>query len=287
MDVRIKRDYDVIRLPKPFVEEKRGKCTPCSTCNQLVLANLSGSVDHENDKKGVFLRKGTDADVITFEIEKDGVVLSNLGEVGIFPDDNLVVGFIYDWKQYLATEGIGCYIIKCNFTIGGVDGSYMVGIYDLKHYTIANSSSTVRVWSKFSSYSLNNEVDFTNSNFEDMIRFKGFFGNRTPETEISNLIDKGRVVNKVTRENLNKYELRTDPLNECRTKQLLDFHFLHEDEIYISDHNRSNHSYNYFDKPLILVDTPKIEYIEADRGAKITAYFGDKTLNQKSYYNHK
>ena len=287
MDYRIKKTFTIARLPKLFVAEKRNKCTPCNTCNQLVLANESSSLSHENDKKGVFLRKSNANDVITFTIEKDGVVLPNLGEVGLFPDDNLTVGFIYDWKQYLTTYGRGCYIIKCVFNIAGVDGDYTIGIYDLENYSIANASSTVRVWSKFTSYSLNNEVDFTNSNFEDMIRFKGFFGNRTPETEISNLINKGRVVEKVTRENLNKYELRTDPLNECKTKQLLDFHFLHEDEIYISDHNRTNHSYNYFDKPLILVDTPKVDYIDGDRGAKITAYFGDKVLNQKSMYNKK
>lgn len=287
MDYRIKTDYDIARLPKVFIEEKRGKCAPCNTCNQLVLADLDSTDSYKNDKKGVFLKKTYDLDTIDFVIEFNGVVIPNLGETATFPSDTLTVGYIYDWKQFLQTTGIGCYTIKCNFNIAGIEGSYMIGIYTLKNYSVASASNTVRVWSKFSSYSLSNDIDFTNSNFQDMIRFNGFFGNRTPETEISNLVSKGRKVEKVTRENLNKYELRTDPLNECRTKQLLDFHFLHEDSIYISDHNRSNHSYDYYDKPLVLVDSPTIDYTDGDRGAKITAYFGDKVLNKKSYYNAK
>lgn len=287
MDYRYKESFSVVKLPTLFTDEIRGKCQPCSTCNQSVLADLSSSDSYKNDVKGVFLKVGLLSDTVNFTIEKNGVVLNNLGIDGVFPEDNLVHGFIYEWKQYLSTYGVGCYIIKCNFTISGVDGDYVIGIFDLLKYTIENASRTVRVLSKFSSYSLNNEVDFTNSNFKDSIRFNGFFGNRTPNTEINNLIDKGRKVNKVTRENLNIYELRTDPINECKTKQLLDFHFLHEDEIFISDHNRTNHSYNYFDVPLILNETPEIKYVDGSREASITALFGEKVLNKKSYYNQK
>jgi hypothetical protein len=287
MDYRHKQDFKVVKLPSIFVNEKRGKCPPCNTCNQLALASVDDSDGYKNDTKGVFLKKGSNSDVVTFTIEQNGVVLSNLGTVAIFPQDNLTTGFIYDWKQYLTTYGSGCFIIKCQFTISGVDGEFTIGVYDLKPYSIDNASSTVRLLSKFKSYSLNNDVDFTNSNFEDSIRFNGFFGNRKPNTEINNLISKGRIVEKVTRENLNSYELRTDPLNECKTKQLLDFHLLHEDEIYISDHNATNHSYNYFDKPLVLTETPEIEYTDGDRNAKITAIFGDKTVNNKSMYNKK
>ena len=39
-------------------------------------------------------------------------------------------------------------------------------------------------------------IDYTNSNHKDSIRFNGFFGNRTPNTEINNLITKGRKVEK-------------------------------------------------------------------------------------------
>jgi hypothetical protein len=287
MDYRIKTDYEIARLPKIFIEEKRSKCSPCSTCNQLVLASLDSNDSHKNDKKGVFLKKTYDLDTIDFVIEFNGAVIPNLGEAVTFPEDSLTVGYVFDWKQFLQTTGVGCYVIKCNFNIAGIDGSYTIGIYDLKNYSVSNAKSTVRIWSKFRSYSLSNSVDFTNSNFQDMIRFKGFFGNRTPETEISNLVSKGRKVEKVTRENLNKYELRSNPLNECRTKQLLDFHFLHEDFMYISDHNSKNHSYDYFDKSVVLVDAPSIEYTDGDRMAKVTAYFGDKVLNKKSMYNVK
>ena len=287
MDYRIKRNYTIARLPKIFSDEKRGKCSPCSTCNQLVLASATSVENAHNDIKGVYLRKSSVTDVVTFKIVKDNVTLANLGTLGLFPNDSLMVGFIFDWKKYLISNGEGCYTISVDFTIGGITGNYNIGIYELKNYSITNASGTVRLKSKFNSYSVNNEADFTDSNFEDCIRFNGFFGNRQAETQISNLVNKGRIVEKVTRENLNKYTLRTDPLNDCKTKQLLDFHLLHEDEIYISDHNASNHSFEYFDKPLILIDTPTVEYTDGYRLAKITATFGDKVVDRKSMYNKK
>ena len=285
MNYRLKEEFSVVKLPVIFTEEKRGKCSPCSKCNQLVLANLTDNISYKNDVKGVFLRKGSAYDTVEFTIEQNGVVLPNEGLEGVFPNDSLLVGYMYNWQEYLSAYGQGCFIIRCNFNISGVDGSYIIGVYDLKHYNLDNANSTVRVKSEFRSYSLSNEADFTDSNFEDSIRFNGFFGNRKPNTEINNLIDKGRKVNKVTRENLNIYELRTDPLNVCKTKQLLDFHFLHEDALFISDHNKTNHSYEYYDTPLYLNETPEIEYSEGKREASIKALFGDKVVNRKSMYN--
>ena len=68
------------------------------------------------------------------------------------------------------------------------------------------------------------------------------------------------------------------------TKQILDFLLLNEDVLKISDHNRYNHDFQIFDKEVSLTDEAKIEYIDSDRRAKITIIFGDRKLQDKSYY---
>ena len=89
MDYRIKKSYPIIELPKGYEEEKRVKCTPCSTCNQLVLASETGSNSWENDVKGVYVKKGLDTDIVTFTMEdRDGNVLTNLGQSVTFPHDD-------------------------------------------------------------------------------------------------------------------------------------------------------------------------------------------------------
>lgn len=231
------------------------------------------------------MKKGVLADTIEFKLERcDGEELTSLGEAGVFPNDSLAIGYIFDWKQILTAYEEGKYNIKVEFNISGISGGFTVGSYELKRFSLYNSKNTVRIYSEFNSYYQKDNIDFTDSNFKDTVRFNGFFGNRNPETEINNLIDKGRSVVKVTRENLNKYTLETDPIEIGMTIQLLDKHFINEDIIRISDYNRYNHDYKIFDKEVILVDTPEVEYIYKDRRAKITAIFGDKTMRDKSYY---
>lgn len=249
------------------------------------MADLTSTDSHKNDFTGVFIKKGNLIDLVSFSIQRcDGTIVSNQGVNGVFPNDSLTVGYIYDWNLILNSHGVGKYNILVDFTIAGLTGNYIMGSYELKKYTRENAKDSVRIYSEFNSYYQKESIDFTGSNFKDTVRFNGFFGNREPETEINNLIDKGRKVLKVTRENLNKYTLITDPINVCMSTQLLDKHFLNEDIMKITDYNRFNHDFNIYDKEVVLIDTPTVEYIDNDRKAKITVLFGDRTLQDKSYY---
>jgi len=285
MNYRKKECLPIIKLPEVLTDENRGKsCTKCCT-NQLVLASSSSADTHKNDFTGVYMKKGTDSDTIAFTMEDcAGDVVSNEGEAGVFPNDSLAVGYVFDWKQILTAHGVGVYSIKVDYNIAVIAGNHTVRVLQLKEFSRENVKESVRVYSEFNSYFQKDNIDFTNSNFKDVVRFNGFFGNREPGTEISNLIDRGREVVKVTRENVNKYTLETDPLEICMTKQLIDFHLLNEDTLKISDYNRFNHNYQLLDKEVSLSDEPKIEYIVGDRRAKISVTFGDRKLEDKSYY---
>ena len=287
MNYRNKICFDVITFPNGFEEESRLGCKELCCVPLKKLASLDESENWKNDWTNVTVKKSTLADIIEFVIVKcgDPTPLPLFGEVCTYPQDNLAFGFNFEWKQYLALYGVGKYTISVSFTISGVTGGYDYGQYELKPYSIYNAKNSVRVWSEPSTYSEKELIDYTNSNVKDCIRFNGFFGNRQPKTEINNLITKGRKVEKVTRENLNEYELRTDPIEIAITRRLIDFHFLNEDILLITDYNSSNHDYLLFDKKVVLEESPEIEYIERSRWAKMIVKFGDRKKLDKSYYN--
>ena len=285
MDYRYKEKISIIRFPQGFTEEDRGVKNGCCQ-NFLVLASLSDNDTYKNDKELAFIKKSDPADVVNFTIEKCGTdgALSNLGDVATFAQDDLAVGFMFDWKQYLSTYGTGTYTIKVSFTISGIVGGYDWGVYDLKNFSIANAANTIRVRSKFNSYSMSENIDFSNSNCETTLRLNGYFGNLQNNTEIKQLITKGRVSQKTTRENLVQYELKTNPLLVMFTRRL-QFQLLNQDECYISDHNRTNHYYNLFDVSCVLDDSAEFTYRPGSRLADVKAIFGIKKKDQKSFYN--
>jgi hypothetical protein len=59
---------------------------------------------------------------------------------------------------------------------------------------------------------------------------------------------------------------------------------LSENELFISDYNAHNHSYRYQDLPVIVTESPEIEYYDFSREAKLTCIVGDKFKNKRSYY---
>lgn len=286
-DYRFKEDVAIVTFPAGFLEENRGLKVCCK--RGLKLADVADTDIFKNDLSGVFVRVSDPTDIVEFVIEKCSLAnpLPQLGDLAIFPNDDFARGFIFDWRQYLDTFGTGSYTISVNFTISGIQGGYVWGQFDLLPYSIYNARGTARVYSEFNSKYQKLNVDFTNSNFKDTLRFNGFFGDRQPNMEINNLITKGRKSQKATRENVNIYTLTTDPVQICITRDLLDLHLLVEDKQLWSDHNASNHDYLIFDKGVVIVETAEIEYIKRSRLAMLTVKFGDRDMIDKSYYNRK
>ena len=128
-------------------------------------------------------------------------------------------------------------------------------------------------------------INFTGSNVEDTIRFYGFIGERQPNMEIDNLIYQNRTMKTVVRENLNTYKITTDPCNECLTTKLTDLYLLSENEMFVSDHNAHNHSYRYLDIPVVVQESPEINYLDIlQRKAILTCEIGDRSKNKRTFY---
>lgn len=282
---RIKKKYDSIKLPSTFVEQDRGNKDCC--CEYNVLGN-AGNESWKTDITSAWIKVASASDLIEFKLfKKDssgGLISEILLDKTLFPNDNKAYYSTVEWRDILSTYGVGCYQFKIQYTIAGIVGTLDWGTYNLKQYSIDNALNTARVRVKYNGYQEIEQINFKGSDVQDSFRFYGYIGNRQPNTEIDNIIYGNREMKRVIRENLNTYEIVTDPSGECITKPLIERFLLSENELYISDYNAFNHSYRYEDLPVIVEESPEVEYYDFSRKAKLSCKVSDKFKNKRTYY---
>lgn len=282
MEDRHQRKYDSIKLPEVFMEPDRG-FKICCDCPMKVLAG--GSETWENDITSAWIKLSSPGDAAAFILKKDGVIASYIPAVNEFPNEANAFYATIPWADVLSSDGIGCYSLEIEYNISGIQGTLYWGQYNLMPYSIENALETARIRVK---YNLRQEIEginFTGANVEDCIRFNGFIGDRQPNTEIDNLIYQNRVVKSVVRENLDQYTISTDPLQECFILPLTDLFLLSENEMWISDYNAHNHSYRINDIPVIVEESPEIDYLDRwQRRAALTCVVGLRKKDRRTYY---
>lgn len=276
---RIKKKYDSIKLPSVFTEQDRGFKECC--CEFMVLGN-AGSETWKTDITSAWIKVSSPSDLIEFKLFKgtQEILLTKTQ----FPNEQNAFYSTVSWSDILITYGVGCYELKIQYTIAGVVGTLDWGVYNLEQYSIENALHTARVRVKYNGYQEVDQINFSGSGVEDSLRFYGYIGNRQPNTEIDNIIYDNREMKRVIRENLNTYEIITDPARECIIRPLVDRLLLSENELFISDYNAHNHSYRYEDLPVIVEESPEVEYFEFSRKAELTCKVSDKFKNKRTYY---
>jgi len=277
---RIYKQYDVVTLPNDNIEDDRGNQDCC--CEQLVLGSQSSN-SWENDITPAWIKVDASGSA-TIVLKKDGEATTYpLAVLPIVRQPNAYYAEV-NWGDVLASDGAGCYTIEIEYNIAGIVGSVLWGNYTLMPYSIQNAMYTARVRAVFNSYFYKEDIDFTDTNMQGTLRFAGMIGRRQPNTEIDNIIYGTREMKSVVRENLNVYEISTDPLDECIIKPLIELYLLHENELYISDYNYHNHSYLYNDLPVILEESADITYYDWSRKASLVAKVGDKIKNNMNNF---
>jgi hypothetical protein len=280
---RTQRYYNAIRLPIPFQEEDRG-WKGCCECRMLVLASATSDT-WKNDVTSAWIKLSDPTDTVNFILEKEGVVTTYSPPLFSFPNEENAYYTTIKWADVLASDGAGCYDLKVEYNISGILGQFTWGEYTLRPYSIQNALRTARIRVKFNLRQEVEGINFTDANVEDTIRFYGFIGERQPKTEIDNLIYQDRTMKSVVRENLDQWSIMTDPLEDCMMYKLTDLYLLSENEMWISDYNIHNHSYRIQDIPVILEESPEIDYlVKYQRKAVLTALVGRKLKNRRTYY---
>jgi hypothetical protein len=278
---RFFKEYPAIILPSDFVEPDRGLEDCC--CKYLVLASSSAN-SWENDITSAWIKTSDTSDTITFKLLKNGNPTTYIATPVQFPNDSLALYTTINWNDVLLLDGPGCYKLQIIYNISGITGTLNWGVYDLRPYTINNALSTARIRAVFNGNQEVENIDFTNSDVVSDIRFNGFIGNRQPNMQLDNIIYNNREMKRVIRENLYNYDIITDPLDECFIKPMVETYLLSENQLFISDYNAHNHSYLINDLPVIVEESPEIEYYDFSRRAKLTCKVSDKFKNSRTYY---
>lgn len=278
---RIFRKYDSIRLPRVFEEEDRGFARCC--CVVPVLAS-SSSDTWKNDITSAWIKLSSLTDIAEAKLYKDGIETIYAPTAVPFVNEPFAFYWSINWNDVLNSDGAGCYTLKISYNISGVQLTFTWGIYELKPYTTETANFTARVRAFYNDYNEVEQIDFTNSMVQDSCRFYGFIGNRQPNMVTDNLIYQNREMKKVIRENLNTYEIITDPTCEGIIRKLTDNLLLSENQLFLSDYNAANHSYRFQDLPAIVENSPEITYYEGSREASLKCVAGDKFKDQRTYY---
>ena len=284
LEDRIEKSYDAIQFPIVFEEENKGWLFSC--CETfLVLADPFSDETYKNDVNSAWCKLSDPTDLVEFKLYKDGIETNYQPVKTPFVNEANAFYATIQWKEVLQNEGIGCYTWKVEYSISGVVSNFVWGIYNLKQYTISNANQTARIRVKFNLIQAIEGINFTDSNVEDSLRFYGYIGERQPNMEIDNLIYQDRTMKSVIRQNLNEYTITTDPAMDDITRKLCDLYLLSENEMFISDYNIVNHSYRYQDLPVIVSNTPEINYIDlSQRKAIVKCVVSDRTKDQRTYF---
>jgi hypothetical protein len=277
---RIFREYKSIKLPQSFVEQDRGLTDCC--CTQLVLGGSGES--WKNDKTSMWIKLSDEIDTYQFLLLDCNQNVLETYDAIAFPNESNAYYCTVNWLDVLTSFGQGNYTLAIGYNISGVSGLLLWGDYKLLPYTIQNALKTARVRAIFNGKQTIDGIDFTNSNVESTHRFYGFIGNRQSNMAIDNIIYDNREMKRVIRENLNDYEIITDPEDECILRPLLELFLISENELYISDYNAHNHSYRYLDLPVIVSESPSVEYKDLSRKAVLKCKVADKFKNQRTFY---
>ena len=186
-------EYQAIRIPAGVATNQFDEPFRCCDEKQLVLAHLTETETYKNDITSAWIKLSGGADTIDFVLTKNGVVTNYIPIERLFANEPYAWYTTIQWKDVLASDGIGCYKLELQYNIGGITGNLIWGIYELKEYSLATAKHTARLRVKFNLKQAIEGIDFTNSNVEDTLRFNGFIGERQPNMEIDNLIYQGQL----------------------------------------------------------------------------------------------
>ena len=285
IEERIETTFQAITIPTAVATNNFVDPFRCCDEKMLVLAHLTQTESWKNDITSAWIKLSSNSDTITFSLTKNDIATTYVPTNVSFPDEPFAWYSTIPWKDVLLSDGPGCYKLKLEYIIGGISGTLDWGTYDLKEYSLYTAQNTARLRVKFN---LNQEIqgiDFTNSNVQDTIRFFGFIGERQPNMEIDNLIYSDRTLKSVVRENLNTWQIKTDPYTSQIIDALTDLYLLSENELFISDYNQFNNSYSVLDIPVIVQESPEIDYLaKYQRKAVLTCVVGDKLQNKRTHY---
>jgi hypothetical protein len=283
-----------VGLPKPEPVD-RGFSECCYS--NLVFGDVADTDPYKNDFSSVFFQRQTPTDTVTFEIipASTGVPVALVDVThGVFypigatnTNPNLTY-FKVEWRKILSVLGEDTYTLRKIITIAGVGPTNVdSNSFQLKPFSIAKANNTVRIDS-IQDGTLNvrdTDVNFKNSLYETSLRVTGYFGDAQDSIEQDNVVfssKKGKKYyeDQITMSNDPEYTFQANNIPECISSELRKF-VIYGNEIFISDYNTNNHSYEYELLPVVLDDIATNDYPVLGRGVNISMVFKNRSKNKR------
>jgi len=283
---RIKNFYRSVKLPEVFEEQDRGffKC-----CEPMLVLAGNGLESWKNDVTSAWIKTSDPTDTFAFKVlGSDGLPVPGYTVVtNEFPNEAGAYYTTVQWLDIYNLAGPDCYQIAVSYNIGGYSGSFVWGVYDLQPYTIENAIGTARLRVVFNLNQTIEGINFTGSNVQDSIRFKGQIDKDQPNTEVNNLTYRDRTVKTIVNELLQTYLITTDPYTDVILKKFETLYLLSANELFLSDHNAHSNSYEILDTPASMLEgeSPEREKPEQySRKVVLTCKVGDRNTNKRTFY---
>jgi len=259
--------------------------------NILALGDSTGRKER-NDFFGVYHQRKISSDSCQFILENqnnsntvnpnDGNQYGVYKSFGDIPGNSNFTYWIVNWGKVLTELGKGAYKIIKTYTVAGIEYTTSTPIFNVREFDYLFADKTIRYDIKMNGLLENENVDFTDTNFESSIRVGGFFGRREPKMEQDNIVYKNKKVNQISVKQQNTYQLQTELLPECITSIIFDL-FIFADEMFVNDYNLVNHSYKYINFGVVLEKNNGTKYYTQNRKARINLLFNDRFTNRNKY----
>jgi len=248
-----------------YEEEDRGFSGCCNS--NIVTAYPTDSADlDKNDKSQALFRLSTTSDTIVQELWQNGAKVADLnastwgrywalGDITDYEGQELLAGYEINWLLVYNAFGIGNFQIKTTITpLSGSVVNSVSSMYKLILFTSEAVNGTIRIESTMNGLLNKTGVIYQGINLKDVLRVPGIISEGDEIWE--QVTDRYEATKKeVSRRKgkINVYNMQTIPLYKCTAIRLTDYHAF-ADEIYISDYNIGNYSYEILRKLVIKED---------------------------------
>lgn len=273
-----------VKLPEP-VPPNRGFKECCYTSK--VFGDLSDAAPYKNDFTGVYYKRPTNNSTVSFKLVDTNTLTEydlNDATYGVFQDfggvQNDLSFYIVEWRKVLSLLGEGNYQIKQEVSTVGVAQDYYSNTFTLQAFSIDRADNTVRIDCVQNGYFVDEDVNFKDTGFKTSLRVSGFFGRTEPSFEQKNLTTRDYKSQQVTMSVNREYKYQGLKIPSCIADELFYF-ILKGNELFVSDYNKNNHSYNFVLLPVELQDNEGSEYQTLTRAVKINLLFTDRFKNNR------
>ena len=279
-----------VKLPQPEPPD-RGFIECCYS--NLVFGDLGDTDPYKNDFSSVFFQKQTPSDTVTFDLIGISTGTTPLVDVthGVLYDfdpshtNPELTYFRVDWRKILDVLGEDIFTIRMNVSIAGVGPTAVdSNSFDLRAFSQQRANNTVRIDSIMDGTLEKIDVNFKDSNYETSLRVEGYFGDAQDEVTQDNIVFGDYKEKQITLSNDPSYTFQANNIPECISRELRKF-IIYANQIFISDYNLNNHSYEYELRPVVLDEVSQYGYPVQSRAVNISMSFKDRFKdNRKTNY---